>query len=107
MKRKVKYVATENYGNSTAFSEKVLNVDVDTYLYIQRLKSKINELEHEKHGIEAELRAIKPVVETGNLTPAVSRECGNCKYVVRSSWSNDIIGCRKSCTCEDFTPEEK
>lgn len=103
MKRHVTYIINdEDYTD-----KKEILVDADTCRYIIYLERKIRDIRHEKHGLKAELRAIKPVVETGNLTPAVSRECGNCKYVVRSSWSNDIIGCRKSCTCEDFTPEEK
>ncbi len=92
---------------ATRRDDKTIRVDENAFMYICKLETEIHKLESEKHGLKAELRAIKPVVETGKLTPAVSRECGKCKYVVRSSWSNDIIGCRKSCTCEDFTPEEK
>lgn len=71
------------------------------------LLDKIINLERDKIKAEAELRALKPVVKNKGWKPAMSSDCGECVYVVRSKWNRDIIGCRKDCVCEDFKSKEE
>ena len=85
---------------------KVLGMTQDTYDYISKLKEKIKDLEYKKDNIEEELKAIKPILEYKNYQPALSRDCGECKFVVRSRRSGDIIGRRKNSVCDDFVKED-
>ena len=84
----------------------VLGMTQDTYDYISKLKLKIKELENEKHSIEEELKAIKPILEHKNYQPAISKECDECKFAVHSKWSGAIIGCRKNAVCDDFIQKD-
>lgn len=84
----------------------VLEMSQATYDYVTKLKNENRDLKREKSSLEAELRAIKPVVENKDWAPAISRDCGECKLVVRSRWDGSIIGCRKPCVCDDFVPVE-
>lgn len=83
----------------------ILKMNQATYNYIMKLENKIANLEREKVKIEKELKAIKPVIESKNYTQAISKDCGECKFVVRSRWNGDIIGCRKNGVCDDFAPK--
>lgn len=81
--------------------------------YISELKRTIHDLENEnleltKKNIStlAKLDAIKPVVNSPKYEPALSRDCIDCKYVVKSSWDRTIIGCRKNNVCGDFVREQ-
>lgn len=76
------------------------------WLYIKELESKIEKLTDEKRKLEWELDAIKPVIETKQLKPAVSSTCKTCRFCVKSRWNGDIIGCCKDVVCNDFRPEE-
>jgi hypothetical protein len=84
----------------------ILEMNQATYKYIRKLQSEIKDLKLEKTKVEMELKAIKPVIESKKYTPAISKDCGECKFVVRSRYSDDIIGCRKSGVCDDFAPKE-
>lgn len=90
-----------------AIDDGILEMNQATYNYIVQLRNDMNDIKHEKIKVEAELRAIKPVIESKQYEPAISSDCGECKFVVRSMWSNDIIGCRKNGVCEDYAPKEE
>lgn len=79
----------------------------DTYDYIQQLKNRNDALERENVKLTNELNAIKPVLATGGVKPAVHHLCGDCRFVVKSTWNSQIIGCSKDCVCDDFYPLEK
>lgn len=70
--------------------------------YIFSIEKKIRNIEHENMMLRGELEAIKPVLENKNHKPAMSKDCDECKYCVRSSWNGEVIGCRKDNVCEDF-----
>jgi hypothetical protein len=85
----------------------ISNLDSVAYSYILEQRERIAELEVKNRKLQDELDAIKPIIETGKLTPAVSAKCRDCKFVVKSRWNNQIIGCCKDSVCEDFKPEEQ
>ena len=74
--------------------------------YIDSLKDENFELMKSKQSLLMELDSIKPVINSPGYEPALSRDCGDCKYVVRGRWNGEIIGCRKNNVCEDFVPRE-
>lgn len=82
-------------------------VDGHVFNYVLELKQEISSLKHTKIELERELKAIKPIVERKEYKPAVSEDCFNCIYVVKSSFNGDILGCRKDNVCEDYKPEER
>ena len=83
----------------------ILEVSQAAYDYIMKLQQELADTKHEKYKVEAELKAIKPIIESKEYTPAISKDCGECKFVVRRRWSGDIIGCRKNGVCDDFAPK--
>ena len=85
---------------------KQLMMSKDTYEYISLLEGKMNELIREKAKLKGELESIKPVLAVKGIKPAVHNLCGNCRFVVRSNWDHEIIGCNKDVVCEDFFPKE-
>ena len=67
------------------------------------IDKKYRDLQFENSKLKAELKRIKPIVESKDYKPAISKDCGDCKFCVRSPWNNDIIiGCRKDNVCADF-----
>lgn len=70
-------------------------------LYLEANK-RIHDLQYEVGTLRGELEAIKPVIETKKLKPAVSEYCGMCVYAQRSRWDGSIIGCCKDVVCSDF-----
>lgn len=100
-KKKKEKVVTEPNNLILVLDEKVFRVDKKVYDYIKSLEDKERELSKVQH----ELEAIKPIFESKDYKPAISEDCGKCKYVVRSSYYNGrIIGCRKDNVCEDYSP---
>ena len=77
-------------------------VDDCGYDYVLYLQKKIRDVEDEKSKLEKELKSIKPIIQSERYKPAISTDCGDCKYCVRSPWNNEIIGCRKDIVCNDF-----
>lgn len=67
--------------------------------------NRIQELSHENSNLKNELESIKPIIANKDLKPAISRDCINCKFVVKSRWNGEILGCRKDIVCEDFVPK--
>lgn len=70
------------------------------------IDEKYQDLQYENLNLKAELKCIKPIVESKDYKPALSKDCGDCKFCVRSPWNNDIIGCRKDNVCADFETME-
>lgn len=70
--------------------------------YISFLEKALIDKSNELSKAKTELEIIKPVLEACTLKPAVSKECGGCKYCVRSPWNSDILGCNKDLVCGDF-----
>lgn len=70
------------------------------------INEKYQDLQFENLNLKAELKCIKPIVESKDYKPALSKNCGDCKFCVRSPWNNDIIGCRKDNVCADFETME-
>ena len=65
-------------------------VDHELYAYIMDLRHKLDDKTTElggalrdKERLEAELKAIKPVIERGTLKPAISEYCYGCKFGYR------------------------
>lgn len=67
--------------------------------------NRIQELSYENSNLKDELESIKPIIANKDLKPAISRDCINCKFVVKSTWDGAILGCRKDIVCEDFMPK--
>ena len=63
---------------------RVLAMTQDTYDYISKLQLKIKELENEKHSIEEELKAIKPILEHKTISPLLAKSVMNASllYIV-------------------------
>lgn len=74
--------------------------------YIEKLERDLDNAKHNARMAKNELECIKPIVESKKLKPAVSKSCENCRYVVTSRWDGEVLGCRKDCVCEDFSPKE-
>ena len=70
------------------------------------IDKKYQDLQFENLNLKAELKCIKPIVESKDYKPALSKDCSDCKFCVRSPWNNDIIGCRKDNVCADFETME-
>lgn len=86
-------------------------VDARVADYIDELKNNIRNLtknvgDYCKQLSDAkyELDAIKPILSSDSYKPAISRDCVDCKYALRSEHSGDVIGCRKDNLCVDFVP---
>ena len=73
---------------------------------LMKMQSEKSDLEFKVYKYEKELKAIKPVVANINYEPPVSKDCEKCKFVARSEFSGDIIGCRKNMVCSDFAKED-
>ena len=82
-------------------------IDKNALVYIKETIEKIERLKNENYRLSSELKAIKPVVESADYKPALSADCQDCIYCVKSRWSGEILGCRKDNICEDFKRGEK
>lgn len=85
----------------------VMFMDRISFDYMQKLEKELDDLKLKNQKLQNELDSIKPVIETGKLVPAVSKQCNDCKFVVKSRWNNQILGCRRASVCEDFRPEDQ
>ena len=86
-------------------------VDLKLYNYVVSLRGEIYDLEKEKSNIEyktqrleSELNAIKPILNSNDYKPAISEDCDSCVYVVCSTYSGKVLGCRKDNVCNDYKP---
>lgn len=90
------------FGNGELISDEL-------YCYINNLKDEASRLKEENSSlkskyfnVKAELDEIKPLVERKEYTPAISKDCEECKFALLSRLSGAVIGCRKNCLCDDF-----
>lgn len=86
-------------GNNIGFTK-------DAYEYVMKLKDELRDVKYENAKLRGELKALKPIIEHKDYKPAMSSCCTDCKYVVRSAWNKDIIGCRIDNVCSKFDPKE-
>lgn len=90
---------TIEYQFSVMIYGEIHKVDRETYNYIDKLR-------YENARLENELNAIKPILEKNKYDPPRSKDCSDCRYVVKSPWDKAPIGCRKNMVCESFEKEE-
>ena len=86
------------FWNKNEKSEEKINYEKKYF----ELNEKYCDLQIKNKNLSEELKRIKPVVESKDYKPALSKDCGDCKFCVRSSWNGCIIGCRKDNVCADF-----
>lgn len=84
----------------------VISVDGNGYKYILELENGLRDKDREIYDLRAELKSISPIIKSEHYKPALSTDCGHCKYVVLSPFNKRIIGCRKQNVCEDFEKEK-
>ena len=73
---------------------------------LNELRRENLELKLENKDLKRELKAIKPVLANPQLKPAVSKDCHECRYVVKSKHDGSVLGCRKDAVCSDFVANE-
>lgn len=74
---------------------------------IERLKDDNGDLKRKMAEMTHELTRIKPILEHKDFKPAISKDCADCKFAVKSQWNHEILGCRKNNLCEDFSLKEE
>lgn len=104
-KNKSKFNRTLYIGIDSNYEK--FEVDGHVFNHVMELEQEIRDLRYKNSELEKELKAIKPVVERKDYKPALSEDCWNCIYVVKSTFNSNILGCRKDNVCEDYKPEEK
>lgn len=90
----------DSYTEPVFINGKIYEVNEAVYNYITAL-------EKDLYKVKGELEIIKPILENKDLKPAISKDCQDCKYAVKSRWNGDPLGCRKDNLCPDFTPMEE
>lgn len=85
----------------------VLGSNADAIKHITELFTERDNLKDICSKLETELATINPVIESKMLEPAVSTNCQDCDFCVRSKWSGKILGCNKDSVCADFKPKQK
>ena len=82
-------------------------VTLDVYNYISNLRTENCDLKRENGKLDSELKSIKPIVEKKELKPAISENCEDCIYCIKSPfYRKDILGCIKDNVCDDFKKGE-
>lgn len=81
------------------------NISLETDKYISKISAENEELKHQLANTKHKLESLSNQLQDTKLAPAISNECGKCKYVVRSIWDNRIIGCNKNMVCDDYVKE--
>ena len=104
-KNKSIFTRTLYIGNDDNYEKFEVNEHV--FNYVTELEQEIRDLKYKNSELEKELKAIKPVVERKEYKPAISEDCYNCIYVVKSPFNNNILGYKKGSVSEDYKPEEK
>lgn len=68
-------------------------------------KSDLAECKSENAEMKNKIEIDWPVISNPILEPAISEQCRNCKYVIKSGWNNDVLKCCKNSVCMDFEKE--
>lgn len=84
---------------------KLLDFD-STVDLVKSLYKEKEQLKDKTYRLEKELEAIKPILESKEYTPALSEDCGDCKYVVRNPFNRTVVGCRKNNLCAFFVKSD-
>ena len=96
-----------NFGNDRIEYRIVDKVTLDVYNYISNLRTENCDLKRENGKLDSELKSIKPIVEKKELKPAISENCEDCIYCIKSPfYRKDILGCIKDNVCDDFKKGE-
>lgn len=92
-------------------SDGILTMNQATYDYVCDLRMKLSKMTDE-------LTAIKPILESPDLKPALSKHCDDCRFVVYSPYTSEydvfgnpihrtILGCRRNSLCSYYLPHEE
>lgn len=73
---------------------------------LRNMKYGMDDWRQKSYELQRELDAIKPIVQNKNYEPAISKDCRDCIYVIKSPYSGEILGCRKNNVCGDFKEKE-
>lgn len=82
-------------------------VPKDALFRIEDLKRVLDKYEYECKVLENKLKEIEPIVESKKLKPAISTNCLDCKFCIRSRHGGDILGCCHDNVCDDYDPKEE
>lgn len=85
----------------------IYRVEPEVGKLIDKLRDELRDTKHELTVMECELKRIKPIIEHKDFKPAVSKDCADCQFVVKSPWDHEVLGCRKDNLCEDFRKKEE
>lgn len=81
------------------------DVDLRVAKYFENLKRENSRLKNDNDILREQIKELKAYTSIEGYAPAVSQECGDCMYVVKSRCLGGVIGCRKNMICEDFKPK--
>lgn len=86
--------------------------DIDSRVarHFENLEYENRKLKNDVEELRKKIDEIQTYSKQEGYAPAISRECGDCKYVITSrhrGYGGSIIGCRKNMICEDFKPERE
>ena len=82
-------------------------VDPAVARYIETLRHNLRDAKYDKEGLKRELELIKPIVKDSDFKPALSEDCLNCDFVIKSPWNGYALGCIKHNVCDDFKRREE
>ena len=69
------------------------------------IKSDLYECKRENAEMINKIEIDWPVISNPLLEPAISEQCKNCKYVIKSSWDGAVLKCCKNSVCMNFQKE--
>ena len=84
------------------------NIDSRVARHFENLEYENKRLKNDVEELRKKIDEIQTYSKQEGYAPAISRECGDCKYVITSrhlGYGGSIIGCRKNMLCEDFKPK--
>lgn len=84
------------------------NIDSKVARHFENLEYENKRLKKDVEELRKKIDEIQTYSKQEGYTPAISRECIDCAYVIESGYSGyggRIIGCRKNMLCEDFKPK--
>ena len=89
------------------FNQKLKRELADSQIAASMLVKENAFLKRRLKDLEKEIEFLKPVVKSPNYRPPISDSCYRCKYVLKDSFSTDVIACCKDAVCADFMPREE
>lgn len=79
-------------------------VSLDAWSIFISLKEELRDVKREKENLENELKCLRPIIESPGYTAPKSKECDDCKFVVKNRCNGQVVGCRREALCDDFVP---